>query len=237
MISTLAILGCAIFVVLIVLIIQGYSVNKNAIRLPEAHGARRNIQNNYTSLLHIGESTVAGVGVKTMDEGLTAHIIQHLSDNKFADVDWEVLGGNGVKIADSLAMESVLDNPDILIITFGVNDSKGFTSHSQWIKNINQCVKKFTSTHTKVYFTSVPPMHKFPLLPVPLCYLLGIKAWSLDNTLQKLCKEKNWHLIKFTSTMESLPVAEDGFHPNDKGYKEWGKIIAEKILKDQDNIK
>ena len=230
--SILAILACTIFVVLIVLIIQGYRVNKSAIRLPEAHGARRNIQNNHTSLLHIGESTVAGVGVKTMDEGLTAHIIQHLFDNKFPDVDWEALGGNGAKVADSLAMESILDNPDILIITFGVNDSKGFTSHSQWIKNINQCVEKFTGTHTKVYFTSVPPMHKFPLLPVPLRYLLGIKTKLLDNSLKSLCMSKNWHHIRFTSTMDSFPMAEDGFHPSGSGYKEWGKTIAEKILKE-----
>jgi lysophospholipase L1-like esterase len=230
--SILIILACTIFVVLIVLIIQGYSVNKNAIRLPEAIGERSCINNNKISLLHIGESTVAGVGVKTMDEGLTAHIIQYLSDNKFPDIDWQILGGNGAKIANSLAMKSVLDNPDILIITFGVNDTKGFTSHSQWVKNITQCVKKFSGPHTNIYFTSVPPMHKFPLLPVPLRFLLGIKTKLLDNSLKSLCMSKNWHHIRFTSTMDSFPMAEDGFHPSGSGYKEWGKTIAENILKE-----
>ena len=74
-------------------------------------------------------------------------------------------------------------------------------------------------------------MHKFPLLPTPLRYLLGMKAKWLDNILQKQCTLNNWVYIKPLINTGPAHMAEDGFHPGKKGYKIWGEAIANQILK------
>ena len=236
------ILGLIVFILVLtlILILQAHIVTKNAIRLPEAIGKRTNIQNRNFSLLHIGESTVAGAGVDSIEKGLTYNVLRHLNKNNYPKLDWQILGKNGAKIKQALVMNSVLECPDILILTFGVNDTKGFTKKSHWLQTINQCVDRFSCSKTKVYFTAVPPMHKFPLLPPPLRYLLGLKAQSLDKSLKKLCKTNNcnnWSHIHSNIDTKPAPMAEDGFHPNSFGYKIWGEIIAENILQENSSSK
>lgn len=230
-------LACVLLLVILlfVVIFQAQYVTKHAIRLPEASGVRSSIKNRQTTLLHMGESTVAGVGVESIEQGLTFSILENLSNNYGHELDWEILGLNGAKVADMLMMKPFVKCPDILILTFGVNDTKGFTTKAQWLKNLRRCVDKFSCETTKVYCTAVPPMHKFPLLPPPLRYLLGAKAKYLDNSLKKLCYSHNWVHIKPNLVTEPAPMAKDGFHPNAYGYKIWGEYIAASIIENSNN--
>jgi lysophospholipase L1-like esterase len=233
----LALLGLILLAIVLALtlFIQAKYLIKHAIRLPEATGVRSSIANRKPSLLHIGESTVAGVGVDSIEQGLTFSILRYLTKINSKELDWEILGKNGAKVTDALALKTVIECPDILILTFGVNDTKGFTRKSEWIKNIILCVDRFSCSITKVYITGIPPMHKFPLLPNPLRYLLGMKAKLLDHSLKKVCKNKNWIYIQSNFNIKPSPMAKDGFHPNSVGYKLWGEFIAKKILESYSN--
>ena len=84
--------GFLLLPLLPLIIRQGKHTRATTLRLPEASGPRQGhcppqtgqTQTGQTQaatperqLLHIGESTVAGVGVRDTGEGLTAHIIRH----------------------------------------------------------------------------------------------------------------------------------------------------------------
>ena len=65
---------------------QGKNTRNTALRLPEADGPRSGKFNSSTTaslnILHLGESTVAGVGVNHSDLGFTANISRALAANK-----------------------------------------------------------------------------------------------------------------------------------------------------------
>jgi len=221
-----------IFLSLLGLIVwQGKQVKKNAIRLPEAAGVRENRKNGVLSFLHIGESTVAGVGVDNINQGLSANIIETIKRSNSCELDWQILGVNGATIKDSLTFSADHLTPDILLITFGVNDTTKMTSKQNWVEGIKYCVEKYSDTNTQVFFTSVPPMQKFPLLPFPLRTLLGWRSAFLDRELKKVCRQNKWHhlFVEFGSSGDLM--ANDGYHPNARGYALWGEEVGGRILK------
>lgn len=219
-----------------VILRQGKSVKANTLRLPEADGLRHNISENVNSstrvnaLLHIGESTVAGVGVNDFQQGLTANIVRQV--NIKSGCSWQAIGQNGAAIADinqHLMTATLKCEPSIILLTMGVNDTTSFTSRSAWQLGLLICIEKITSTtenQPKVCFTQVPPMHLFPALPFPLNRFLGLRAWQLDNALQQTCLDQGWSHLKIKMPLEKQWMAEDGYHPNEIGYQKWAEQLA-----------
>jgi len=212
-----------------VIIWQGRSVKKNTIRLPEAKGDGCLSAEGELSLLHIGESTVAGVGVETLDQGLTGKLFPALSQAVSRSVSARAMGSNGARIDEINSWKADLPAPDILLITMGVNDTTGFTSLAQWRRQLRECVGHYADKNTQVFFTSVPRMQEFPALPKPLSWMLGLRAAQLNLSLKKLCAESNWQLIQADLPINPEWMAADGYHPNELGYEKWAGLIAEKV--------
>ncbi|GAA5316448.1 MAG: SGNH/GDSL hydrolase family protein [Candidatus Pelagadaptatus aseana] len=213
---------------LVLLAAQAVYTRKTAIRLPEAEGVRLNLNGGTQALLHVGESTVAGVGVPNIQQGLTANIISGLNASG-GHWDWQVLGSNGARIGDVQDWSDPIVSPDVLVITFGVNDATKLTPIQRWRDNFQTCVDKFAGDNTQVLCTGVPPLNQFPLLPFPLNRVLGWRSKKLDRALVELCQSKGWtHLDLQFETIGHL-MAEDGYHPNAEGYQAWGDEIAQRI--------
>jgi len=223
----IVILLLALFIWLV--IHQGTHLRKNAIRLPEAQGSRESLAGQGVTLLHVGESTVAGVGVENFGDSLTAKIALLLSSAINQNVQWQAIGGNGASAAEIIKYSSNIASPDILLITFGVNDTTTMTSKHSWRKALKDCVAQYAGSNTRVFFTAVPPMHKFPLLPVPLNWALGFKAKRLDKQLENLCEDNCWEHIKLPFHSNESLMAIDGYHPNKQGYQKWAVGIVDKI--------
>lgn len=222
-----------------IILMQGKRVKANTLRLPEAKGIRYSLVNqNYNqnldnssdqkSLLHIGESTVAGVGVESIEQGFTSNIAQVLPWG----CSWQALGHNGASIADINCELKEFDlkvAADIVLVTMGVNDTTSLTSIKSWQQGLAQCIDQALEAVDKpanVYFTQVPPMHCFPALPFPLNRFLGLRAWQLDNALKQLCLLQRWTHLKTDMPLEKEWMARDGYHPNDIGYQKWAQAVA-----------
>ncbi|WP_175404608.1 SGNH/GDSL hydrolase family protein [Endozoicomonas atrinae] len=217
---------------LFIALYQGVNLKRNALRLPEASGKRLQTTGSDFSILHVGESPVAGVGVEEIKQGLTHQIIENLTQDREVTFDWEILAKNGARVFDSLTFEAAIKEPDILIISFGVNDTTKLTRGETFSKTMKACVHCFASGNTRVFMTSIPKVNRFPLLPAPLSWLLGIKAFLLDRQLQKLCHQEGWTYIHSETDPEGSLMAQDGYHPNASGYRVWAGIIANKIFDD-----
>lgn len=228
---------------------QGKSVKANTLRLPEASGPRDSEVTNLApslnstailnkkSLLHVGESTVAGVGVVDFQQGLTAHVIRYLTTDE-SPWAWQAIGYNGVAIAElnkQLTTTVLKNDPSVILLTMGVNDTTAMTRRASWVKNLKHCIHtieqrrlntKSQDTPVNVCFTQVPPMHLFPALPFPLNAFLGLRAWQLDNSLRQLCVQQDWTHLKIEMPLEKEWMATDGYHPNAEGYKRWAEKIA-----------
>ena len=207
---------------------QGKQVKRNTVRLPEAGGERRLGKPGGIELLHLGESTVAGVGVPQIAQGLTGQLIHNLNKGE-ADYIARVVGKNGATITELNDWAGAFPEPDILLITMGVNDTTAFTPLKIWQSQLKTSIDKFSGENTEVLFTSVPAMHQFPALPKPLSWLLGLRSGQLNLSLKRLCEQNGWQLIHADLPINPQWMAEDGYHPNEQGYAQWAGLIAEKI--------
>ncbi|WP_430462199.1 SGNH/GDSL hydrolase family protein [Thalassolituus sp. LLYu03] len=212
---------------------QGKHVRKTALRLPEASGPRSGRLQDKPSvqpltLFHIGESTVAGVGAETIDQGLT-HALVSASETL---TGWTIEGHNGWKACDfsagNLPELSEPGEPYVLLITLGVNDTTGFTSLKRWRDDLDALVSRCPNAQA-VFFTQVPDMAQFPALPAPLRNFLGLRATQLNLVLQTHCARRGWHWLQSQAQVPADWMAADGYHPNASGYREWGIVLADAI--------
>lgn len=92
-------LGTIISVPLLpILYFQGKKIKATVPRLPEAKGNRGScsVSSEKTlNIITIGESTVAGVGVKTHEEGFTGTFARELATAMNMNVDWKVFAKVG----------------------------------------------------------------------------------------------------------------------------------------------
>ena len=118
------------------LVIQGSRVKKNTIRLPEAEGAREGItgQGQTLSLLILGDSAAAGVGVAHQNDALLGAVISALQHQY--QVHWRLEAQSGDTTSQVIQKTKKLVNQkyDVVVTSVGVNDVTRLMSAQTWIK-------------------------------------------------------------------------------------------------------
>ncbi|MCA4814974.1 MULTISPECIES: SGNH/GDSL hydrolase family protein [Acinetobacter] len=220
------------------LVIQGSRVKKNTIRLPEAEGAREGItgQGQTLSLLILGDSAAAGVGVAHQNDALLGAVISALQHQY--QVHWRLEAQSGDTTSQVIQKTKKLVNQkyDVVVTSVGVNDVTRLMSAQTWIKQQQHFYQLIQAKFQPelIIATSVPPMHLFPALPNPLSWLFGQYAKQMNLQLEKMIAQQEdmqwieYDIQKYQSM--NLEMAKDGFHPSKEIYQIWGKEVADRIL-------
>ncbi len=213
------------------LVIQGSRVKKNTIRLPEAEGAREGItgQGQTLSLLILGDSAAAGVGVAHQNDALLGAVISALQHQY--QVHWRLEAQSGDTTSQVIQKTKKLVNQkyDVVVTSVGVNDVTRLMSAQTWIKQQQHFYQLIQAKFQPelIIATGVPPMHLFPALPNPLSWLFGQYAKQMNLQLEKMIAQQEdmqwieYDIRKYQSM--NLEMAKDGFHPSKEIYQIWGK--------------
>ena len=222
------------FALLPIVAIQGIKVRKNTPRLPEASGERDGVigSGKPLSLLILGDSAAAGVGVETQQDALSGAIITELG-NEFT-LTWKLQAqtGNTTQQVIQAAKQISDQQYDIVITSTGVNDVTKFTSARSWLKQQKQLFADIQNRFKPklIIVSGVPPMQHFPALPYPLAWLFGKYAAQMNQVLQQwLMPQDKFKFIKYDiKEFQALnfPMASDGFHPSKEIYAIWGQKVA-----------
>jgi lysophospholipase L1-like esterase len=224
------------------LIAQGRRTRRITPRLPEADGPREGATGalhnaSVLTLLAIGESPVAGVGVALQQEAITAQLAARLSQHVMQTVKWRAIGRNGVtaREAHALLLPQIPQQPvDIVFVAFGVNDTTAFRPVAQWRKDMRRLLLEIDRICTPgvILLSGVPPMAHFPALPQPLRWVMGLKANALDaavrdiaNTTPQL-QARLFHVPVSIDPTDQSVMASDGYHASAKGCAVWAGLIA-----------
>jgi lysophospholipase L1-like esterase len=220
-------------------VLQGRRVRRLTPRLPEAAGPRDGEiagADPPIRLLLIGESTAAGVGVATHDEGLAGEVSRTLAAATDRRVVWMVRGRNGAT-AESTRVELLpqIDGflPDVTVVVLGVNDTLRLARPRRFIAALDALATALRARQpsTTLVIAAVPPMGRFPALPAPLRQVLGLRARVLDLAAVRFARgcAGARHVpmpMPGTGTTTAL-FAADGFHPSAPGYQTWGRELGE----------
>lgn len=225
---------------------QGHRVRRAALRLPEASGPRDGVAGGPGDpglrLLVVGDSSAAGVGVRTQDQALAALLAAALSPRLGRPVAWHLRATTGHRAADALqALRAGQAMPpaDVLLAVLGVNDAAAMTPAGPWLKTLDTlhaCAAERAGVR-QTWHTGLPPMGRFPLLPQPLRWVMGQEAARLDRALARHLEGRADRRLASLPPAPTGPLppgwmAEDGFHPGPEGYRRWAEALADQMAAD-----
>ena len=219
------------------LIIQGNTVKKNTLRLAEPAGPRQGAvgTGKALSVLILGDSAAAGVGVETQEDALIGAVLKHLQDGYEISYQLEATTGHSSGQVIQTVKNMSHQHFDVVITSVGVNDITKLMQPKDWIQKQQQLYAEINRKFTPelVIASGVPPMNKFLALPHPLAWLLGQYAKGMNKNLAKFVQQQSnmqwieYDLQRFKRL--NLEMAKDGFHPSKEIYTLWGKQVADKI--------
>ncbi|AXS84802.1 MULTISPECIES: SGNH/GDSL hydrolase family protein [Marinobacter] len=219
-----------------VLLYQGKQARRNTPRLPEAGGSPSGQYGKGTPgkrILVIGESTAAGVGVETHDEGLASQLAHRLHERSGETIAWHTFGINGIRLSALIhAVEDAdaeLPEADVVLLSMGVNDTTGFTPRYRFRNQLRALRKLLASRYPgPLQLLSVPPMHLFTALPAPLRYVIGWRARQLDSLYRQLARQypEDFVYRSYPTISDPELLARDGYHPGPRGYQFIAEALA-----------
>ena len=217
---------------------QGKYVRRVTPKLPEPEGLRKGIYGNGspTSLLIMGDSSAAGVGVELQQYALAGSMLNALGSHY--QVAWELMaktGDTSTQLLEKIQQLDTHQHYETVVISIGVNDVTGLTSSAKWTHNLGLIAAALQEKlgAKRALFSSLPPMHLFPALPQPLRWWLGTRAKHLNALAQDVChSQPHCHFISAPFPIDQRFIATDGFHPGALAYQLWGEYLA-RVLQEQ----
>jgi lysophospholipase L1-like esterase len=233
------------------LLAQGWRVRRHTPTLPEATGPRHGVAGSGAirlRLLVVGDSSAAGVGVRSQEDALAPQLAQslavHLSQASerqgrgSSAVSWQLVAANGMTAHRALSMLAAtrLYPADVLVTVLGVNDVIEGTSPEQWLHDLD-ALRGHAKHRAKVRHSvhcAPPRMDLMPLFPQPTRWVLGAGAARLDQALRRHLRQahrRTRFVLPFDPSQEDPRewLAVDGFHPNAALYRRWASELADHI--------
>ena len=220
------------------LLAQGKHVRRVTPRLPEAPAPCEGLAGSHhggapLTLLALGESPVAGVGVGSHEEAITGQLARALSESMARPVAWRAYGKNGATVRDALdqLVPRIPAAPvDVALVAFGVNDTTAFHPVARWRDDLRALLDALDARCAPrlILLSGVPPMAHFPALPQPLRAVMGMKARTLDTAAQALAARPRTHYVALAiDGRDPGMMAVDGYHPSARGCAAWATLLAE----------
>lgn len=216
--------------------LQGRLVRRRTPRLDEAPGERSGSLPGSQPSLHIvglGESPMAAVGLDDQDAGVVPRLASLLADRSGRGVEWRTAARSGATARftrEVLLPQAGSGRVDHVIVALGVNDCLALSSSRGWrdeLALLTAAIREHLDPQA-IIFTGVPPMRRFPALPMPLAAMLGFRARLLDTVLAQFVERDNSLVhapMNFVKRPDGL-FCRDGFHPNERAHSLWAAQLA-----------
>lgn len=247
-------LGAIICIPLLpILYFQGKKIKATVPRLPEATG----IQGLYSvsskrtlKMLTIGESTIAGVGVQTHEEGFTGTLAKELAVVFKSNIDWKVYAKSGYaakKINNHVIPHISEKSADLIVIGIGGNDAFELNTPKTWITDVRELIEslRLKFVKTPILFINIPPIKEFPAFTSLIKFTIGNLVHILGDEMEKLVQDFEhvyYYALKVTckdyNERYQLKLAPsdffcDGVHPSKITYQIWAKDVSSYIRKSE----
>lgn len=231
---------------------QSKQIRKSVPSLPEASFPEGKVGSGDKKLrlLTLGESTMAGVGVKKHTQGFTGHLSYLLADAYDLRVEWRVIARSGYtakNVQQLLVPDIENQSADFIVIGLGGNDTFKLNSPNNWRKSIETLILDLQQKipGKPILFINVPPIRNFPAFTKLAKFVLGRHIDLLHETLQQVTSEKEgvWYIDKRIQlrdwlnywpgkTLSPSDFFSDGVHPSELTYKTWAGEVS-KFIQDR----
>ena len=234
--------------------VQGKRIKKSVPVLPEATGPSGITGNGRPfKLLTIGESTIAGVGVDTHEEGFTGTLATTLAERLNRRTEWRVYARSGYtaqRTTLKLIPKITETEADLIVIGTGGNDAFTLNTPDRFRKHVSGLIDavRLKFPNTPIVFTNMPPIKEFPAFTLLIKFTIGHLVELLGDEVEEEVKNrKNVHYYADRITIKDwtkrLNIQEktgaffsDGVHPSKLTYQTWAKDLGRWMVEEENVI-
>jgi len=214
----------------------------NAVDLNGSEGAEHE---RALSLLFLGESAIAGVGVRSNNDGLGGQVSKNLAAKLQTKINWDVIAHTGYDsqlVIDKLLPQLHMEHYDLILIQLCVNDTLKLIPpviYSLRLESIiNFLINKYPKS--KILFVNNAPVRDMSFPPL-VKYILGNIIDEYGKVIEHLVIQDE-HLyfinqkLKYSDWQRRYPdkpreeFFSDGVHPSAFTYARWSEDICEYIV-------
>ncbi len=203
------------------------------------------------SVLIMGESSVAGVGVEDHKNAMAGQMCDKLAELQGVDFEYTVVAKSGYtaqKVHENLLTKIPNQEFDIIMIGLGGNDTFQTKTPWFWSKHMRVLVDSLHQRfpNTPIAVTCMPPVHTFTAFSGLLKFFLGGLTKLFGHEIRRMARELDYlyyfdYVITLEEWIEGYEEANepsdffsDGVHPSPLTYKLWGgetaRFINDEIL-------
>lgn len=185
----------------------------------------------------LGDSTGAGQGAP-YERGIAVETARHLADSRAVSlVNLTVSGAQMSDVVDDQLEAATALRPDVVLLAAGANDVIGLTSTSTVARELGEIVDGLRAANPDVAIvvTGAPDMGSPPRIPQPLRTLAGWRTDQVNSAIEEVVEERQLTLAPIAERTgerfreDSHLFADDGFHPNARGYAIWVPVLNEAL--------
>lgn len=188
------------------------------------------------SLLVIGDSSAASVGIGKTEDGLAAQLAGLISEKTGRGVRWRAAGYSSAtagQIRDFVVPNLAAEPWTHIVISIGTNDTKNFHSVPRFKKEFGGLLYALRAKwpEARVVWSPVVEMNRVPALPALLGRILEVRAGAMNRMGERLCNERG------AVAASRLPILDpaagfstDGFHASEAGYRAWAEHMLDFVL-------
>ena len=179
-------------------------------------------------LLVLGDSTAAGVGVDSQDDGLPGHLARAINRHTGRGVSWRAVGENGATTRDILTTylgEALSEPADLVFLTIGANDAIHARTTGAFQHDLRRILKTLSVAmpEATVLLSSLPVFGLFRVFPEPLRTTLFRHSRNLERVARPvIARDPRWMMSRNDPPPYSADFfSSDEFHPSSSGYRDW----------------
>jgi lysophospholipase L1-like esterase len=188
------------------------------------------------SLLVLGDSSAAAVGVGHSENGLAAQLASIVSDRTGRAVRWRAAGFNSAtsgQLRDHVLPNLSAEPWTHIVLSIGTNDTKNFHTVLRFKKEFGGLLYALRAIwpEARVVWSPVVDLTRVPALPPLLGRILEIRAGAINRMGEQLCLERG----AVPAARLSIPdpqtgFSTDGFHASEAGYRAWAEHLVDLVL-------
>lgn len=239
--------GCFLGIPLLpIMYVQGKRIRSSVPKLPEAEGNEGIVQSDSATslrLITIGESTIAGVGVKTHEEGFSGTLAKELSVALDMTIEWKVYARSGYtakRIGEKTLDRIPIQPVDLIVLGLGGNDAFTLNRPGKWRKHIQELIDELKARFgdVPIVFLNMPPIKGFPAFTRIIKFVVGNLVEILGEELKNQIKNQDgvyyysrkitledW-ITRLNIKKDPKDFFSDGVHPSKLTYQVWAKDLA-----------
>ena len=217
---------------------QGKYVRRKIPRLPHAPQPWDGMApgSDSLSILGVGDSTIAGVGVSDPSRGLIAQFSLALHRHTGRGVTWRAVGESGATSKDFLKKflpDALREPADLIFVSLGANDAKDLKPLGATMGRFERLIAVLHegNPNAVMIFSALPAFYLFPTLPQPLRSVIYGHAQAIERTLRPMVESYPFAMMSPPpSGYHETFFAVDGFHPSEDGYRDWARFALDDAL-------